>query len=260
MFFLNGLESTYLSHALLIVFRVVKNLVLGIWIMGFHFFLVGMVWMVCLIPLTLVGVGLETRGRLTAWYTHNLMGRPIMYLAGIGVEYKNAIVLKKSGPFIVAANHASWIDIVVLLFVPNFLFVSKQLVGYFPPLGPIGRGSGQCFVPRGGKGSLQMIWSALRKRPNANLLVYIEGTRTKDGKLGELKSGAAYTSLEFNRAIIPTTIVGTYGILGDSLLHFLANFRGGRVSVVFHEPIFPLEGESAEDLTKRVGKVIHSVM
>lgn len=258
MFFFSGLEMEYLTKVLLTFFRVIKNLLLGIWVMAVNFLLVGMIWVFCLIILTLVGVSLETRGRWTAWVTHNLIGRPISYLAGIKVEYKNAEALNIQQPFIVAANHASWIDIVVLLFVNDFLFVSKKLVAYTLPLGPMGYLCGQAFVPRGNNGSLEIIWRALRRRPTANLLIYIEGTRTKDGRMGKPKSGAAVTSFEFNRPIIPTTITGTYGILGDSPWHFLTHFKGGEVTVTFHKPVYPVSHESASRMTEYVAGVIHS--
>lgn len=257
MFFLTGLEIEYLSQALTAIFRPVKNILLGIWVMGFHFFLVGMIWVLCLCILTLLGVDLEKRGRWTAWFTHNLMGKPIAFLAGIKVQYRGVENLDYSSPFIVAANHASWIDIVVLLYVQNFLFISKQLVGYFPPLGPMGRLSGQVFVPRDKQGSLALIWNALSRRPTANLLVYIEGTRTKDGKLGKLKTGAAATAIRFNRSIVPTTIIGTYKILGDNFWDFLINFHGGTVTVKFHQTICPTKQDTYQELTARVGQVIH---
>jgi len=82
------------------------------------------------------------------------------------------------------------------------------------------------------------------------LLVFPEGTRSKDGSIGRFKPGAASLAIATRSPVVPVALIGAYQ----------AHPRGSRwpkrgrlpVAVVFGEPIAPREGEPAHELIGRV--------
>ena len=118
-----------------------------------------------------------------------------------------------AGAAIIAANHLSFFDSVVLaLAVPRPLrFVGKaeyldswKTRRLFPALGmiPVERGS-----PRRAYGALQVAAGVLEA--DELFAVYPEGTRSPDGSLRDGRNGVGHLSVTTGAAIIPTGIVGT---------------------------------------------------
>ncbi len=86
-----------------------------------------------------------------------------------------------------------------------------------------------------GKGDMAVLDTAVeRLEGGRSLMIFPEGTRSKDGKVHRGHSGAAVISVRSGKAIIPVGIV-----FGEKL-----KFRT-RVTVKFGEPIFP--GDYVED-------------
>ncbi|MGH2766396.1 MAG: lysophospholipid acyltransferase family protein [Actinomycetota bacterium] len=91
----------------------------------------------------------------------------------------------------------------------------------------------------------RMNW-LLRER--WNILVYPEGTRSRDGRLGTFRSGAAYLAVAHRLPVVPIYLHGTY----------LAMPRGVRwprphpVEVHIGAPIRPEPGEDHRGLTERI--------
>ena len=121
--------------------------------------------------------------------------------------------LPVSGAAIIAANHLSFFDSVVLaLAVPRPLsFVGKaeyldswKTRRLFPALGmiPVDRGS-----PRRAYGALQVAEKVLEA--DELFALYPEGTRSADGSLRDGRNGVGHLSVTTGAAIIPAGIVGT---------------------------------------------------
>lgn len=73
----------------------------------------------------------------------------------------------------------------------------------------------------------------------SSLLIFPEGTRSRDGKLGEFRTGALRIAKEFDVPLLPVALVGT-----NSLLPKSGKFTPGPIEVRLGEPIQP------EDLTE----------
>ncbi len=121
--------------------------------------------------------------------------------------------LPTTGAAIIAANHLSFFDSIVLaLAVPRPLsFVGKaeyldswKTRRLFPALGmiPVDRDS-----PRKAYGGLQVAARVLDA--HELFAVYPEGTRSEDGALHGGHNGVGYLSVTTGASIIPTGIVGT---------------------------------------------------
>ena len=106
-----------------------------------------------------------------------------------------------------------------------------------------------------GKGSTDHVDRLIEQR--WNLLVFPEGTRSRDGRIGKLRSGAAVIASEHDMPIVPVYVTGTHEAMppGQSWprrkrARFLS--RRHRVEVHFGEPIRPRPGEQRGSIMERV--------
>ncbi len=94
--------------------------------------------------------------------------------------------------------------------------------------------------------SIQKLAEVLKK--GKNIMIFPEGTRSKDGSVGDFKKLFAILSTELGVPVVPVTINGAYQALPSGRL-FPRPFCP--ISVSFQQPIFP-EGHSYESLTELV--------
>jgi len=90
-----------------------------------------------------------------------------------------------------------------------------------------------------------------------SLLLFAEGTRSHDGTVAKLKSGAAVLAAEHGLAIVPIFVSGTGEAMprGTKWMKFKNGRLGaGRhdIEIRFGEPIRPREGEHRSDVMERV--------
>ena len=123
-----------------------------------------------------------------------------------------------SGPVIVASNHISFFDSVVLpLVIPRrvvFLAKAEYFQGrglrgalvraWFTAIGavPVRRGShGEAMA------SLQLALEVLRRGDGFG--IYPEGTRSRDGRLYRGRTGVAWLALAAGAPVVPAGVIGT---------------------------------------------------
>ncbi|WP_432562820.1 lysophospholipid acyltransferase family protein [Kineococcus sp. SYSU DK003] len=159
----------------------------------------------------------------------------------------------RSGPAILASNHLSAADTVLLPTVVRRrvtyiakadLFTGKGLRGKLTA--GLMRGIGQLPVDRsGGKASSVAIDSAVRVLRGGELLgIYPEGTRSPDGRLYRGRTGVARIALATGAPVIPVAMIGTDDLLPTGRI--LPKVR--RVGVVIGEPLdFSRYAGRAED-------------
>jgi len=153
--------------------------------------------------------------------------------------------LPAEGAFLIAANHQSHADTaVVFAALPKEArarFVAGAAQDYFFQGGPQQYFSRVLFnaVPiardrRGGQDPLRHLSRALRE--GYAVLMYPEGTRSKDGTLGAFRAGIGRLLSEFpGTPVIPTYIAGTTRVMPKGKIVP----RPAKVTVRFGEPIFP---------------------
>jgi 1-acyl-sn-glycerol-3-phosphate acyltransferase len=83
--------------------------------------------------------------RLGAWST-SLWGRTMCAILGVERDVRGAI--PKDGVFLVAANHLSYLDILVLGSLYPSLFVAKDEIATWPVFGWVARAAGTLFIDR----------------------------------------------------------------------------------------------------------------
>jgi 1-acyl-sn-glycerol-3-phosphate acyltransferase len=150
-----------------------------------------------------------------------------------------------TGAFILASNHLSFIDSMVIpLMAPRRVgylakaeyFTTPGIAGWltrtlFTALGalPVER-----QTHRAAQEALDTAMSVLRE--GGGFGIYPEGTRSKDGRLARGKTGVAWLALTADCPVVPVGVIGT-----DRIQPIGASWpRPRRCSVVFGEPLtFP---------------------
>jgi 1-acyl-sn-glycerol-3-phosphate acyltransferase len=93
-------------------------------------------------------------------------------------------------------------------------------------------------------------------RDGGSLLVYPEGTRSRDGRVGRLRSGAALLAAEHDLPVVPIFVSGTREAMPRG--HHWMVFKGGRpgprhpIEIRFGNPIAPRAGERPSEVMERV--------
>jgi 1-acyl-sn-glycerol-3-phosphate acyltransferase len=150
----------------------------------------------------------------------------------------------KAPPYIFMCNHQSALDIYGLLFsLPlSFRWIAKRQLFLIPFFGWALKRAGHISIDRENpREALKAIDEAARKiRDGMNIIIFPEGTRSRDGSLLPFKKGGFSLAL---RAMVPIVPVG---IAGTSVLQPKGSFiprRKGVIYIHIGEPI-PLEGMS----------------
>jgi len=142
--------------------------------------------------------------------------------------------IPREGPVIIAANHASNFDPVVLgaWLTPalgrRIQWLGKKELFAWPVVGWAARNGGVHPVDRGAADA-DAFRLARRILDEGNILfVFPEGTRSADGALHEARDGVAVLALRTGAAIVPIGIAGSNGVWprGQKLPH-----PGGHVTV-----------------------------
>jgi 1-acyl-sn-glycerol-3-phosphate acyltransferase len=93
-------------------------------------------------------------------------------------------------------------------------------------------------------------------RDGGSLLMFPEGTRSRDGRVGRLRSGAALLAAEHVLPIVPIYVSGTRAAMprGHRWMVFKAGRPGPRhqIEVRFGTPITPRAGERPSEVMERV--------
>jgi 1-acyl-sn-glycerol-3-phosphate acyltransferase len=173
------------------------------------------------------------------WFLRFARGwsRSILRVSGISVEVLHPERLPRRGSFIVAANHESFADVVVLLAcLPlQVRFLAKRSIFRVPVLGWSIAAAGFVPVDRGDRsGSAATVAAALsRLESGRSLVIFPEETRSRDGDLLPFKKGAALLAAKTGRPVLPLGLAGSRGILPRGRL----TMAPGRIVVCPGEPI-----------------------
>jgi 1-acyl-sn-glycerol-3-phosphate acyltransferase len=171
----------------------------------------------------------------------HIAARAFFLLAGMPVRLLDASHLP-CGPCVVVANHASYLDGVVLkaALPARFSFVIKKEVSRVPLAGLVLRRIGSEFVDRFNRHAGGMDARRLIKAADAGqaLAFFPEGTFLAQPGLGKFHTGAFAIAARAELPIVPMAIRGTRHILPSG--RFLP--RPGRIHVQVLPPLGPLTG------------------
>jgi 1-acyl-sn-glycerol-3-phosphate acyltransferase len=145
-------------------------------------------------------------------------GRAILRATRVKVEVEGLEHLPADGPAIVVANHESWFDVFALVaHLPvDYRFVGKIELTRVPLFGRAWLAAGHIAIDRGDRQkaieSLQRAGEILH-REGAVVVMFPEGTRTRDGNLLPFKKGAFVLAAQSQVPLVPVGISGSRAII-----------------------------------------------
>ena len=160
------------------------------------------------------------------------------------------------GAAVIVANHLSVVDIPVLygLYRP-FKWVSKAAVFKVPAVGWNMVLNDYVRLTRGDRESIRAMMEHCRRHlaQGSPLLIFPEGTRSRDGKLQAFKDGAFKLAMEAKVPVFPVALKGTHETLPKHGL-VLRQHMDARVQVL--EPLDPARFASAAELREAARSAI----
>jgi long-chain acyl-CoA synthetase len=178
-----------------------------------------------------------------SWFTYNILKNFARIILRIYFRFKTEGAENiPAGPIILAPNHQSFFDgLFVAASLKNKIFKST----YFYAKEKHVRNGWVKFIAnrhnvvvmdinKDLKSSLQKMAEILRK--GKNIIIFPEGTRTRDGRLGDFKKTFAILSRELNVPVIPVAIKGAFEALPKGS-RFPRPFK--KINIKFYQPVYP---------------------
>jgi 1-acyl-sn-glycerol-3-phosphate acyltransferase len=196
---------------------------------------------------------LDRTGDLVLWLAR-WWARGVLGSAGVRLHVRSHGELDPRRPYVFMANHLSMVDIwAVLITVPVPLrFIAKKQLGVIPLFGWAMHAGRFIFIDRQNPGSARrsIDKAASRIRAGQSVVVFPEGTRSRDGRLGPFKKGGFHLALSSGADIVPVAIRGSREVMprGSALI------RPGDVSIEIGEPM-ATAGLTTEDRGALIDRV-----
>jgi 1-acyl-sn-glycerol-3-phosphate acyltransferase len=202
----------------------------------------------------------DASGRCYAFHAR-LWARFGLALNNTPVELHGAEHLP-DGPFILMSNHQSSFDILALLAkVPRRIYwIAKQELFDIPVFGSSMRRGGYIPLDRsdGRKALKSMENAAAVIRQGSSVVMFPEGTRTRDGHLLPFKRGGFMLAVRAGVPVVPATINGSGRVNPSGQIRLYS----GKITITLHPHINIPDGmnkSAAEEwLTARVQGAIAS--
>jgi 1-acyl-sn-glycerol-3-phosphate acyltransferase len=122
----------------------------------------------------------------------------------------------EKGPVILASNHASFLDppLVGSGLHRGINYLARDTLFRFPGVGWVLRKWNSVPVDRNGGGAAGLRAILDRLLEDGAIILFPEGTRTRDGKLQPARSGIGLTVIKSKAAVVPVRVFGTYEAFG----------------------------------------------
>ncbi len=149
-------------------------------------------------------------------YRLGWLGFRVLYRVYFRWRVFNAERVPATGPVILAANHASFLDPPLVgsgLHRPiNYL--ARESLFRFPGIGALLRSWNSVPVDRDGGGAAGLRAILERLLAGGGIILFPEGTRTQDGKLQPARSGIGLVVIKSTAPVVPVRTFGTYEAYG----------------------------------------------
>jgi 1-acyl-sn-glycerol-3-phosphate acyltransferase len=223
---------------------------------AFQLFLLALWTLVLGTPAILLGLlvpGRERKGRIFRWVT-KIYSRLALPLFGVTVETRGLSRVDRNSPYVFMSNHVSHIDSPALaVSIPHPMYwVFKKELSRIPVFGWVLLSLGQIMVDRANFAQARTAMAAALEGLSGNhsVLIYPEGTRSKDGNLQPLKKGGFFLAVSSGLPIVPVRVSGSRDIVASGSLAV----RPGHVIVELFDPI-PTTGKTDADIPELMGRV-----
>ncbi|AWB09733.1 1-acyl-sn-glycerol-3-phosphate acyltransferase [Thermodesulfobium acidiphilum] len=184
--------------------------------------------------------------------------KPLFLILGIKVK----MVIKEKippAPVLFFATHRGNLDIPLLSYsLPGGVtYLSKEELFSVPILNIILDTIGSIPIKReDAKNALESLKETAKLlKNNVNVVIFPEGTRTVDGKIGTIKRGGIILAKNSNIPIVPVIIKDGYKIYPKKSVFP----NSGTVEIIVEKPIYP-EKHSSKELANMIGQIYKSYL
>ncbi len=175
----------------------------------------------------------------------------------IKIEGAENLPSSSSHPVIFVMNHSSALDISIGEYVAGsrpHLWISKMSYGRIPFGGFLLR---RMYVLVDRKNHRDVIKALVRalnlaKTHNLDIILFPEGTRSNDGKVGKFLDGFSLFAKKLQRPVIPVAIKGANKIMPKN--SWIINARASDVKLIIGKPFIMKKDEKERDFSLRVQK------
>lgn len=161
-----------------------------------------------------------------------------LWAAGVEVHVEGLEWIRADHQQVIVANHESWYDVFALMaIVPKrYRLVAKKELQKIPLFGPACRAVGNVWVDRSNhESAMRSLDDAaeLLRSDNSAVIIFPEGTRSRDGNLQPFKKGAFVMARHTGAEIVPA------GIIDSREIHRKGDWRvrSGDITLRFGEPV-----------------------
>lgn len=196
--------------------------------------------------ITIVGC-LLGNGRFWGYWPGVIWAKIICWLALCPVTVEGRENIDSKTSYVFVANHQGAFDIFLLFgyLGHSFRFMLRKGLRKIIFIGRACEKAGHIYVDsHGSSGMMHTIRQAIDTLKKGNsIIVFPEGTRTKDGHLGQFKKGAYTLAAMLKVPVVPLTLEGPYQILPkDQKI-----FHPHRMKITIHKPIAPVSRQEGND-------------
>jgi 1-acyl-sn-glycerol-3-phosphate acyltransferase len=183
----------------------------------------------------------------------------ILRTTGVRVTVEGLERITPGAIYIFVSNHQSIYDTpVIFASLPYQLrIIAKESLAKFPVLGWHLKRGQHLFVDRQNpdRAGIFRRWRALVSE--ASLIVYAEGTRSRDGRVAKFKAGSFLLAIEAQLPIVPVAIVGTRAVMPKGRLRT----EPADVRLIVHDPIRPpaLDTPTIHD-ARQLAERVHAII
>jgi 1-acyl-sn-glycerol-3-phosphate acyltransferase len=184
--------------------------------------------------------------------------RALLRISGVRVYTEGIDHIEATSAYVYIPNHTSFFDIFSLLaYLPvDFKFILKEELMHLPILSWAMRKAGYISISRSSpararktlKGAIDMI------KKGSSLVIFAEGTRSKDGRLQPLKRGAFQLAMASGAPIVPVAIKGSNEVMAKGSY----KIQGGAIRITVAKPI-PTKNFRKEQMPALIGRVTESL-
>ncbi|MCR5451294.1 MAG: 1-acyl-sn-glycerol-3-phosphate acyltransferase [Lachnospiraceae bacterium] len=188
--------------------------------------------------------------------------RCIKFLSGTEAKVIGEENVPTDTPVLYIANHQSFFDVVLTYArVPNLTgYIAKKSIYKVPIFGFWMKKVYCLSLDRADvKQGLKVILTAIDQvKHGISIFIFPEGTRTKDGSLGQFHSGSFKVATKTGCPIVPVAIKGTSAVFED---HF-PFVRKATATIIYGKPIYPdsLDEEDKKHIAQYTRNIILNML
>jgi 1-acyl-sn-glycerol-3-phosphate acyltransferase len=149
-------------------------------------------------------------------YRLGWLGFRAMYATYFRWRVFNAERVPLTGPVILASNHASFLDppLVGSGLSRSINYLARESLFRYPGIGALLRSWNSVPVDRDGGGAAGLKAILNRLLDGGGIILFPEGTRTKDGNLQPARSGIGLVVIKSDAPVVPVRTFGTFEAYG----------------------------------------------